>query len=243
RLYSKPYYERFGEGMEQTFNDLLRERAEEERGLFACALWMFIETSAGIIRQNIKFMIMQNKNIIRITLATAFILLLPLLAMQFTDEVVWDLTDFAVAGALLFGAGLTYELVARKAGNIAYRAAVGLAVAAALILIWVNLAVGLIGSKDNPANLIYVGVLAVGIIGAIIARLQSHGMARALFATALAQALIAVIALIAGMDPYPGSSVSEIVNLNVFFVALWVGSALLFRRASATGSKRNRRLE
>ena len=243
RLYSKPYYECFGEGMEQTFNDLLRERAEEERGLFGCALWMFIETSAGIIRENITFIIMQNKNIIRITLATAFILLLPLLAMQFTDEVVWDLTDFAVAGALLFGAGLTYELVARKAGNIAYRAAVGLAVAAAFILIWVNLAVGLIGSEDNSANLIYVGVLAVGIIGAIIARLQSHGMARALFATALAQALIAVIALIAGMAQYPGSSVSEIVNLNVFFVALWVGSALLFRRASATGSKRNRRLE
>ena len=195
------------------------------------------------IRENITFIIMRNKNIIRITLATAFILLLPLLAMQFTDEVVWDLTDFAVAGALLFGAGLTYELVARKAGNIAYRAAVGVAVAAALILVWVNLAVGLIGSEDNPANLIYVGVLAVGIIGAIIARLQSHGMARALFATALAQALVAVIALIAGMDQYPGSSVSEIVNLNVFFVALWVGSALLFRRASATGSKRNRRLE
>lgn len=68
---------------------------------------------------------MQNKNIIRITLATTFILLLPLLAMQFTDEVAWDLADFAVAGALLFGAGLTYELVARKAGNIAYRAAGG----------------------------------------------------------------------------------------------------------------------
>ncbi|MCH7760846.1 hypothetical protein IIA15_05510 [candidate division TA06 bacterium] len=186
---------------------------------------------------------MKYKNIIRITLATAFILLLPLLAMQFTDEVVWDLADFAVAGALLFGAGLTYELVARKAGNIAYRAAVGVAVAAALILVWMNLAVGLIGSEDNPANLMYVGVLAVGIIGAIIARLQPHGMARALFAMALAQALVAVIALIAGMDQYPGSSVSEIVNLNVFFVALWVGSALLFRRASTTGSKWNRRLE
>lgn len=48
--------------------------------------------------------------------------------MQFTDEVVWDVFDFAVAGILLFGAGLTYELVARKAGNIVYRVAVGVAV-------------------------------------------------------------------------------------------------------------------
>jgi hypothetical protein len=153
--------------------------------------------------------------------------------MKFTDEVNWNLADFAVAGVLLFGAGLTYELIVRKVGNIAYRAAVGLAVAAALILVWVNLAVGLIGSEDKLANLMIVGVLAVGIIGAIIARLQSHGMARALFATALAQALVAAIALIAGMDQYPGSSVLKIVTLSVFFVAMWVGSALLFRRSSS----------
>ena len=230
RLYSKPYYERFGEGMEQTFNDLLRERAEEKRGLFGDALWMFVETSAGIIRENITFIIMQNKNIIRIALATAFILLLPLLAMQSSDEVVWDLADFAVAGALLFGTGLTYELVARKMGSIAYRVAVGIALATAFILVWVNLAVGLIGSEDNPANLIYVGVLAVGIIGAIITRLQSHGMARALFATALAQALVAVIALIAGLGS-PWSGPLEVLILNGFFVALFVGSAWLFEAA------------
>jgi hypothetical protein len=167
----------------------------------------------------------------RIALAVAFILLLPLLAMQFTDQVVWDVTDFAVAGALLFGAGFTSELVARKAGNIAYRAAVGVAVAAALILVWMNLAVGLIGSEDNPANLIYVGVLAVGIIGAFIARLQPRGVARALSATAFAQALVAVIALIAGLG-YPWSGPLEILVLNGFFVALFVGSAWLFRRAA-----------
>ncbi|MDH3216094.1 MAG: hypothetical protein OEN01_07355 [Candidatus Krumholzibacteria bacterium] len=177
---------------------------------------------------------MQKKNIIRIALATGFILLLPLLAMQFTDEVVWDLTDFAVAGALLFGAGLTYELVARKAGNIAHRVAIGLAVATALILVWMNLAVGLIGSEENPANLMYIGVLAVGIIGAIIARFRPHGMARALFATALAQALVPVIALII-WKPQVASVVplSGMLGVNAFFVMLFVGSALLFRRASA----------
>jgi len=231
-LYSKPYYERFGEGMEQTFNDLLRECAEEERGLLGCALWMFVETIAGIVKANMTLFIMQHKNIVRIALATAFILLLPLLAMQISDEVVWDLADFAVAGALLLGTGLTYEMVARKMGSIAYRVAVGIALVAALLLVWVNLAVGLIGNEDNPANLMYFGVLSVGIIGASIARFRPHGMARALFATALAQTLVAVIALIAGMDQYPGSSVSEIVNVNGFFVVLFLGSAWLFRKAA-----------
>ena len=175
---------------------------------------------------------MRYKNVIRIALVTAFILLLPLLAMQITDEVVWDLADFAVAGVLLFGAGLTYELLARKGGTITYRAAIGVAVATALLLVWVNLAVGVIGSEDNLANLMYIGVLAVGITGAIIARLRPHGMARALFSTALAQALVAVIALIAGMHLAPQSSVGEILSLNAFFVMLFVGSAGLFRHAA-----------
>ena len=172
--------------------------------------------------------IMQNKNMLRMALAVALILLAPWVAMQFTDEVNWGLADFAAAGALLFGAGLAYELLSRKGTTLTYRAAVGLALAAALLLVWMNLAVGVIGSEDNPANWMYVGVLAVGMIGALMARFQPRGMARALFATALAQALVTVIALIVEQD-----AVFEIVMLNGFFVALWVASAVLFRRANA----------
>ena len=131
---------------------------------------------------------MKNKNIIRIALVTAFILLVPLVAMQFSDGVNWSLFDFVVAGTLLFGSGLTYELIARKAGNTAYRAAVGVAVAAALLLVWINLAVGIIGSEDNPVNLLYFWVLFIGIIGATIARLRPRGMALAMFVTAFALA-------------------------------------------------------
>jgi hypothetical protein len=158
-------------------------------------------------------------------------LLLPLLAMQVTDEVDWDVADFAIFGAMLVGAGGTYELAARMTGNTAYRAAVGVAIAAAFILVWMNLAVGIIGTEDNPANLMYGGVLAVGIIGAIIARFQPEGMARTLVATALAQALVAVIAVIAGMG-YPASPPLEILGVNALFAALWLMSAWLFRKAA-----------
>jgi len=234
RLYPKPFRKRFSEGMAQTFNDLCQERKEAGDGLFAFAFWTFVETSAGIIRERITFIIMQKKIILRIALATAFVLLLPLLAMEFTDEVVWDLADFAVAGALLFGAGLTYELLARKAGNFVHRVAIGLAVATALTLVWMNLAVGLIGSEENPANLMYIGVLAVGIIGAIIARFRPQGMARALFATALAQALVPVIALIIWKPQVTSvEALLGMLGVNAFFVMLFVGSALLFRRAGA----------
>jgi hypothetical protein len=170
--------------------------------------------------------------------AATLLLLLPLVAMHFTDEVVWDVADFAVAGALLVGAGVTLELAARRTGNGAYRAAVGVALGAAVILVWVNGAVGVIGSESNDANLMYGGVLAVGVIGALIARFRPHGMARALLATALAQALVAVIALIAGLGSTRPIWPRDILMLTGFFVALWLGSASLFQKAARGEAKR-----
>jgi hypothetical protein len=118
-----------------------------------------------------------------------------------------------------------------KEHRTVYRLATCAALAAAFLLAWMSLGVGVIGADGDPANAMYGGVLAVGFIGAVIARFQPSGMSRALFATALAQALVAVIALIAGLG-YPASPPLEIVLLNGFFVALFVGSALLFRYAA-----------
>jgi len=154
----------------------------------------------------------------------ALLLLLPLVAMQFTGEVNWSAADFAVFGTLLACAGGAFELAARMTRNTAYRAAVGVALAAAFLLVWANGAVGIIGSEGNPANLMFAGVLAVGLVGAAVARLRPRGMARALVATALAQALVAVIALVAGMG--------HILVATAFFGALWLASAWLFRRAT-----------
>ena len=167
-----------------------------------------------------------------ILMAVGFILLIPLMAMQFTDEVVWDLTDFAIAGALLTGTGFAYSLAAKRGGNLVYRIAVGIALAGALMLVWMNLAVGIIGTPDNPANLMYVAVLGVGIIGAILSRFQAKGMSVTLFLTSFAQALAAVIASMAKLgDPVNGPK--EIIILNGFFVALWGGAGWLFKNAAA----------
>ena len=106
---------------------------------------------------------------------------------------------------------------------------VGLAV---LMLFWLIGAVGVIGVEGDPADRMYIGVFAVGVIGAIIARFRPGGMARALVATALAQASVAVIAMILGMHQSPVTSVYELLGLNGMFVAMFVGSALLFRRAA-----------
>jgi hypothetical protein len=115
--------------------------------------------------------------------------------------------------------------------NITYRYAFGVAIAAAFILVWLSLGVGIIGKDGDPANLMYFGVLAVGIIGAFVARFRPRGMSRALFAMAIAQMLVALIALIAGLG-YPWSGPLELSILNGVFVALFAGSGWLFRRAA-----------
>ena len=160
-----------------------------------------------------------------------FLLLLPLVAMQFTEEVHWTLLDFVVFGAMLVGACGSYELAARASANNVYRAAAGVAVVAAFILVWLSLGIGIIRRAGDPANLMVFGVLAVGIIGAVIARLQAHGMAFTLFAMAFAQALLAAIALVAGLG-LSSSGPAKILLLSGFFVVLFAGSALLFRKAA-----------
>ncbi|NNF57188.1 MAG: hypothetical protein HKN04_03015 [Rhodothermaceae bacterium] len=163
--------------------------------------------------------------------AAALVLLIPLIAMQFTDEVTWSVADFVIAGILLLAVGIPLELVVRKTGNAAYRWAVGLALATAFLLVWLNGAVGILGAENNDANMLYGGVLAIGVVGALVARFRPPGMARALAATALAQAALALGALVAGWGS-PESGPFEVVALNGFFVALWTGSAVLFGAAA-----------
>ena len=163
---------------------------------------------------------------------TATILLIPLLAMSFTSEVDWTLSDFIIAGILLFGTGLTYIAATRKSRAAVYRIAVGLSLATALFLAWANLAVGIIGQESNPINLLYFGVLGVGAIGSLSVRFRPGGMAHTLYATALSQALVTAIALAGGFYQSPPSSTFEILGVNGFFIMLWIASALLFNRAA-----------
>jgi hypothetical protein len=132
--------------------------------------------------------------------------------------------DFAIIGLLVLGSGLLYEYAGSRSGTFAHRAAVGIAVAAGLFLVWVNLAVGMIGDEGNAANLMYLVVLFVALAGAAIARFEPREASIAMFATAAAHVAVVVIALAAGLRPE--------LRADAFFIAAWVASALLFRQAS-----------
>lgn len=135
--------------------------------------------------------------------------------------------------------GNTIEGNPERTGGTAYRVASGIALGVAFVLVWMNAAVGIIG--DGPVNLLYLGVLVVGLVGACSVRFHARGMALALFATAVAQMSIPVIALViwkAGwhdllIDPgspnppfHPG--IAAVFGLNGLFAILWLVSAWVF---------------
>lgn len=156
------------------------------------------------------------------------LLLLPWVAMRFTREVAWDGTDFAVFGAMLAVAGGACELVLRAAIGLLPRLAFGIAIATGFLTVWANLAVGMIGDEGNPANLLFAGVLGVGAVGALLARLRSHGMARAMLATAAAQVVATLLAV-----AWSGLDIGVVPALC--FALPWLVSAALFRKAAREG--------
>jgi hypothetical protein len=86
------------------------------------------------------------RQIALIVLGAAFLLLAPLFAMQFTNEVNWDLFDFAIAGLLLVGSGIIYVLLAGILINARSRFVLGVVLAVMLFLVWAELSVGIFGS-------------------------------------------------------------------------------------------------
>ena len=91
-------------------------------------------------------MTVQNKRLLGIMLTIAVLLLIPLIAMQFTNEVDWGMLDFVVMGVLLFATGLICEFVMRKVKKTEHRILIIAVILVALFLIWAELAVGIFGT-------------------------------------------------------------------------------------------------
>jgi hypothetical protein len=235
RLYPEKHRERYAEQMEQTFSDMLRDRAAKGRDILGYAIWLFAETSLQIIKTNLQSAVMKNKRMVRIIIAIIGLLLIPFIAMQFTDEMNWSVNDFIAMGFMLTVAGAMIEIGARISRNTQYRVGLAVAVFAGFTLLWVNLAVGIIGSENNQANWLFVGVLAVGIVGVIVSAFEASGMAVAALVTACAQFLAPIIAFVIWkktIEPGEGPGVAGIFLLNFFWVLLWLISARLFRNAA-----------
>lgn len=85
----------------------------------------------------------ENRWRIALWAGLAALLLLPLVAMQFTTDVVWTAGDFLFAGLMLAGLGLAFEFISRTTGNRTAQIAMGAAALAVFLLVWAQAAVGI----------------------------------------------------------------------------------------------------
>ena len=162
----------------------------------------------------------------------ALLLLLPLVAMQFTREVNWTGSDFVFAAVMFGSVGLGLELAVRK-GNRAYTAACGLALAASFLSVWITGAVGIIGSEREDANILFLAVILVALLGSVIVLFRPRGMAWAMAAAAAAEISVPFVALIAWPEAKEAILRPEVPISVVFLTGMWLTSAWLFRKAAA----------
>lgn len=164
-------------------------------------------------------------NLVRLVLwgGAAALLATQLVAMRFMDGVNWTASDFALMGVMMAIPLGVLEATMRTTNSLPFRAGMLVALGAAFLITWANLAVGVIGNENNPLNQLVFAVLAVGVVGAFVARFRPGGLALAMVATAVAQGAVAVVALIYGYNTVP---------LIGVFVLAWLLSAWLFRKSA-----------
>ena len=112
--------------------------------------------------------------------------------------------------------------------SLTYKLALAGSLIGVLLLIWLSIGTGIIGADGDKYNMVFALVILIGIVGAIYSRLEANGMAKTLYAMALTQGLIAIIAIVmkCGM---PYSPPLELAMLNGFFVVVFTVCAQLFR--------------
>ena len=164
----------------------------------------------------------------------AALLITPAVAMQFTDEVAWSLGDFAGAAALLAAAGLAAEVLLAAGRGRHFRLGAALGLAGLALAAWVNLAVGIVGTGPNPANLAHGALLIAGVVGATTARMRPRALQ--VVAAALAGGILCIgtVAIATGLVGGLEGSLSHLALAAPFAVAAWLlgGSAHLSRAAA-----------
>ena len=175
-----------------------------------------------------------RKRILIWIIAILFLLAIPFIATQVSDEVNWDLTDFLIMGSVLLAIGLAYELIARRSKKSIYRLAFVIGLLGAFLLFWVNGAVGIIGNEGQDANYLYALVFVVGFLGSVLSRFKAPGMSRTMFTAAAVQMAVPVAALIIWPPPDTSwsPSIFGVFLLTAFFAMIFLVSGSLFRRAA-----------
>ncbi len=151
---------------------------------------------------------------------------IPVIA-RFAVQIPWTAMDFVFWGVILLVAASLCELSLWLSRSLCHRAAMVLATGAGFFTVWVNMAVGIIESELNDWNLLFIAVLAIGAVGALVARFRAAGMAAVMLMMAVAQVAVAVVAVFVSQPGHPEGWI-----FSAVLAVVWLGCASLFRQAT-----------
>ena len=123
-------------------------------------------------------------------------------------------------------------MITRSTKSNIFKFAVGFSLFSGFFLVWVNLAVGIIGSEDNPINMAYFIVILIGLVGANLVKLKADGMKKVMGVMAASIIVITFVALLTGAQNLPHSSVTHILAVNAVLAFFFIQSAFLFHYAA-----------
>lgn len=159
----------------------------------------------------------------------AALMLAPVVASRVSDEMAWSTADFLLAAIVLAAACGVWEIALLKSRDSAFAAGALAAAGTAFLLFAVNGAVGLIGTEDDPVNLLFFGVLTSAFAGSVVIGFKPVGMARTMAVTACVQVAAGAVALLIVPD------VRGFALGSALFVPLWLLSSWLFARSAREG--------
>lgn len=146
--------------------------------------------------------------------------------------------EFALLGLFMFGLFATFRFLVRRAsGNRFFKYGMALTLLAAFLLFWVNGAVGIIGSENNDANMLYLGVVLIVFGGIVLVRFTALKMKRVALAAACAMVMIAVVALATGLGVSGPIWPWDVVWITAFFSGMWFLASWFFNKAEQSPSR------
>ncbi|MEC7817747.1 MAG: hypothetical protein VX454_03695 [Pseudomonadota bacterium] len=158
--------------------------------------------------------------------AALALVLLPAIAMGFTDEVDWTAIDFVFAGVLTFSLGIGIEIAVRVGRSGVHSLGLGIAAVAGFLTLWANAAVGFIGAEGEPVNIAISLMVVVAAILTLAARFRPNVLRYVFAAVALGQ----IAAGLYATSAMPGHAVEW--GVLTVFAGIWSAAALCFHRAA-----------
>lgn len=157
----------------------------------------------------------------------AALLILPAIAMRFSPEVDWTAFDFVFAGIILAALGIGGEIALRVGRNAPHRSGIGIAALGSFLTVWINGAVGMLGSEDEPTNLVFIALVGVAIVASLLVWFRPSIMRWIMAALSAGQFAVGIAA---GLWTMPGHAIEW--GVLSFFALIWSASAACFHAAN-----------